>query len=80
MLRSIATCVALASAIILLLGCLTLPTLELTPTMSPTVILPTATETYTPKIVMLSGNVWVRNDEVMLKECCRTRIVSKLAV
>ena len=49
-------------AVILLSGCLGLPTLEATPTTSPTMILPTATSTVTPIIIQIMGDVYVRDN------------------
>ena len=58
-----AFCIALLAMILLLPGCLGLPTLETTPTPVPTALLPTATATATSITVRITGDVYVRDEQ-----------------
>jgi hypothetical protein len=61
--RIAAPCIALIAIILLLSGCLGLPTLETTPTTVPTRLLPTATATRTSITVRITGDVYVRDEQ-----------------
>jgi hypothetical protein len=58
-----ASCTALLAVILLLSGCLGLPTIEIMPTIIPTTLLPTATATGKPRTIVITGDVYVRDDQ-----------------